>query len=191
MPIRMICVDQSLKNGPGYLVAGGNYRIGRSSRCAFILSDLSVSRFHAEITLDGETVVVKDMGSRNGTFVDGVRVQEAKLQPGQLVRFGNSEFQVLGEPTDDEPLTADPSELSTHFIHSKPALLPPELQKLTKAQMPVLDLLLTRLTRKEIAAKLFLSPHTVDNHIKEIFRRLEVNSRPALLSMFVAKAKKP
>jgi len=79
MAIRMICIDQSLKNGPGYLLAGGSYRVGRSSRCSFIVNDLSVSRFHAELKAKETTVHLKDMGSRNGTFVDGVRIEEMEV----------------------------------------------------------------------------------------------------------------
>jgi pSer/pThr/pTyr-binding forkhead associated (FHA) protein len=190
MPIRMICIDHALKHGPGKLVAGGSYRIGRSSRCAFIVSDLSVSRVHAEITATDEIVLVKDMGSRNGTFIDGVRIEEAQLQAGQLVRFGNVRFQVIGELSDDEA-PSDLSELSTRFIPGKPTRPPTALQEMSSAQLRVLKLLLTGLREKEIAAKLYLSPHTVHNHVKEIFRKMNVKSRPALLALFVADARKP
>jgi DNA-binding CsgD family transcriptional regulator len=190
MPIRMICVDHSLKNGPRYLTAGGSYQVGRSSRCAFIVGDLSVSRIHAEITASEEMLRVKDLDSRNGTFVDGVRIAEAELQPGQLVRFGNVRFQVVGAGADDEG-PGDLSELSTHFLQGKPRVQPAAMQQLTKAQLPVLHLLLTGLAEKEIAAKLYLSQHTVHKHVKEIYRKMEVNSRSSLLALFLADLNEP
>src|SRR5687768_11001347 len=49
------------------------------------LVDPWVSSGHAEITLISETVFLKDLGSRNGTFVNGVRVQECKLADGDLL----------------------------------------------------------------------------------------------------------
>jgi pSer/pThr/pTyr-binding forkhead associated (FHA) protein len=185
MPIRMICIDNSLKNGPGYLLAGGSYRIGRSSRCSFIVSDLSVSRFHAELTAKDEVVHVKDMGSRNGTFVDGIRVEEAEVLPGQSVRFGNSKFQVLGNQHPAEPDSAELSELSTNILLNSPTVKPPGFYLLSKAQLRVLDPLLSGLQEKEAAAKLNLSPNTVHNHVREIYRKLNVSSRPELLALFI------
>lgn len=190
MPIRLICIDQSLKNGPGYLLAGGTYQIGRSSRCAFILSDLSVSRVHAEMIADEEMVRMKDMDSRNGTFVDGVRVEEAEVRPGQRVQFGNAQFQLVGDVVRVDA-DHDLSELSTHFVHSKPTLEPAAWRQLSKAQLPVLDLLLTGLKEREIASRLFLSPHTVHKHVMEIYRKMGVKSRAALSALFVADSKKP
>jgi DNA-binding CsgD family transcriptional regulator len=189
MSIRLICIDQSLKNGPGHLLAGGSYQIGRSSRCAFILGDLSVSRIHAEMIANVESVHVKDMASRNGTFVDGVRVEEAEVQLGQRMQFGNAQFQLVG---DDFRADAEhDSGLSTYLVPNKPTLQPAALHLLTKAQLPVLDLLLTGLKEKEIATSLFLSRHTVHKHVMEIYRKMGVNSRAALSALFVADAKKP
>ena len=57
-----------------------------------LIPDASVSRTHAQITLSDDSVVVKDLGSTNGTVVNGTRIgqgQEARLEDGQEVRFGN------------------------------------------------------------------------------------------------------
>jgi pSer/pThr/pTyr-binding forkhead associated (FHA) protein len=190
MPIRLICIDKALKNGPGYLTAGGSYRVGRSSRCAFIVSDLSVSRIHAVITACDNRLLVKDMGSRNGTFVDGVRIEEAEIQAGQLVRFGNIRFQFIGS-LDDGESAGDLSVLSTRYNLGKPVLQPEQSQLISKAQVPVLELLLKGVAEKEIAARLFLSQHTVHKHIKAIYRKLRVNTRAALLALLAPDPKKP
>jgi pSer/pThr/pTyr-binding forkhead associated (FHA) protein len=189
MPLRMICNDGSLVDGPSYLAPGGCYRVGRSSRCAFVLGDLSVSRFHAEVTVDVETVRVKDLGSRNGTYIDGERVNEAELHLGQSVRFGNAVFHLVCDERPGPP-AKDNSAMST-FVHSKPTRQPSSVNQLSKAQLGVLDLLLAGLAEKEVAAKLEISQHTVHNHIKEIYRKMEVGSRPELLALFVADSKKP
>jgi pSer/pThr/pTyr-binding forkhead associated (FHA) protein len=62
--------------------------IGRSTRCDLTLSDSSVSRWHAELVRDGERWVVRDMGSTNGTRVNGWRVRRAALEPGDVVALG-------------------------------------------------------------------------------------------------------
>jgi pSer/pThr/pTyr-binding forkhead associated (FHA) protein len=190
MKLRLICNNDSLIDGPLFLASGENYKVGRSSRCNFVLDDLSVSRVHAEVSVNGETVCVADLKSRNGTFVDGVRVTKAELQPGQSVSFGNAQFHLISDKRGDE-FPADVSEMSTHFVHSKAAHHPPAALRLSIAQLRVLDLLLTGRSEKEVAVRLQLSPHTVHNHVKVIYRRMKVSSRPELLALFVDEERKP
>ena len=102
MRLRMVCLDKSLVGGSGELTKGVSYRVGRSSRCCFILDDVTVSRFHAEVKVNAETVSIRDLRSRNGIFVDGVRVEAAEVCPGQSVRFGRAQFRVVDEDQPDE-----------------------------------------------------------------------------------------
>jgi len=62
--------------------------IGRSPDCAICLMAESLSRRHAEVFLDGRGYVVRDLGSNNGTYVNEQRVDEAKLNDGDVVRLG-------------------------------------------------------------------------------------------------------
>lgn len=64
--------------------------IGRGDDADFCVADREASRHHAEIERDGPLWVVRDLGSRNGTFVDGERVQQAPLGPGSVLRLGES-----------------------------------------------------------------------------------------------------
>ena len=73
-------------------------RIGTADGNDLVLADRTVSRFHCEISVRGNTIVIRDCGSTNGTLIDGVRVREAEIPPGTLVRIGGSAFRVeLGE----------------------------------------------------------------------------------------------
>ncbi len=74
-------------------------RIGAMSDNDVVLQDDSASRSHAEITLCGDHYRIRDLGSTNGTFVNGVRVIEAYLKPGCMLSFGRSvlNFQSLDE----------------------------------------------------------------------------------------------
>ncbi|MEI2778220.1 MAG: FHA domain-containing protein [Tetrasphaera sp.] len=64
--------------------------LGRDPRCDLVLDDLLVSRFHTRIRPHTEDLLlVQDLGSANGTFVDGVQVTEAVLAPGQLLGVGS------------------------------------------------------------------------------------------------------
>jgi pSer/pThr/pTyr-binding forkhead associated (FHA) protein len=62
--------------------------IGRSVACDLTLADPTVSRWHAELIRDGERWIVRDMGSTNGTRVNGWRVRRAVLEPGDVLALG-------------------------------------------------------------------------------------------------------
>jgi transcriptional regulator with GAF, ATPase, and Fis domain len=86
-------------------------RIGTADGNDLVLADRTVSRFHCELLVRGNTIIIRDCGSTNGTLIDGVRVREAEIPPGTLVRIGGSAFRVeLGE----EPAFVEVSS-RTHF----------------------------------------------------------------------------
>jgi transcriptional regulator with GAF, ATPase, and Fis domain len=73
-------------------------RIGTADGNDLVLADRTVSRLHCEVSVRGNTIVIRDCGSTNGTLIDGVRVREAEIPPGTLVRIGGSALRVeLGE----------------------------------------------------------------------------------------------
>jgi transcriptional regulator with GAF, ATPase, and Fis domain len=69
-------------------------RIGSRPYADLVLTDPAVSGVHCEITT-GEDVRVRDLGSKNGTFIGSVRVVEAMLSPGEVLTVGTSRVQVL------------------------------------------------------------------------------------------------
>jgi hypothetical protein len=68
----------------------GTSRVGRSDASEIVLNDPSVSRTHAVIELSGEQARLRDLGSTNGTFLNGRRVETERLQDGDELRFGNT-----------------------------------------------------------------------------------------------------
>lgn len=68
--------------------------VGRESPADLVISDLSVSRTHARLESDATTLMVTDLGSRNGTFRNGEAVERGELAPGDQVRFGGVSFEV-------------------------------------------------------------------------------------------------
>src|SRR5258708_34659613 len=67
-------------------------QVGRDAANNGVLNDASVSRAHAEIFLQVGMVRVRDLGSSNGTFVNGTRVTDRPLSDGQSVRIGSVGF---------------------------------------------------------------------------------------------------
>jgi hypothetical protein len=69
--------------------------LGRSRDCDCVLAEPSVSRRHAELRRDGARWLLRDLGSRNGTRVNGVRLlDEAEVSPGDRVSFGDARFRL-------------------------------------------------------------------------------------------------
>ena len=62
--------------------------IGRSSACDLVLADSTISREHARVEVNGDSVVVQDLSSRNGTWVNGEREETADLHPGDEIAVG-------------------------------------------------------------------------------------------------------
>ncbi|HEV2855521.1 MAG TPA: adenylate/guanylate cyclase domain-containing protein [Thermoanaerobaculia bacterium] len=94
MAIKLVAATGS----PSVLVTGGrSFLVGRSASCDLPVQDPTVSRRHAELELVGPGVRVKDLGSTNGTYLDGVRVIDALATPGSRVAFGKVDFEVVAE----------------------------------------------------------------------------------------------
>lgn len=66
--------------------------IGRSQKCHVVLEDKKASRKHSIIKKDGDKFTVKDLGSANGTLVNGERVDERELQSGDVLQIGDTQF---------------------------------------------------------------------------------------------------
>jgi len=62
--------------------------VGRSSSCELVLTDDTVSRRHAELRIEGGRWLLRDLGSSNGTWVNGRRVVEAEVRPGDVLHLG-------------------------------------------------------------------------------------------------------
>jgi pilus assembly protein CpaF len=75
--------------------------VGRAAECGLRLDDPSVSDRHCTIACDGASVLVSDLDSANGTFVNEVRIgpQPLQLEGGDVIRVGRSQLRV-------EPLTS-------------------------------------------------------------------------------------
>jgi pSer/pThr/pTyr-binding forkhead associated (FHA) protein len=92
------------KTGAEHILKEGENSVGRE-RSDVLLQDASVSRKHAKLILDGDSILVTDIGSTNGTFVNGCRIPpstEQKVLPGDEITFGSLSL-VLDVPGADVP----------------------------------------------------------------------------------------
>src|ERR1051325_11780371 len=68
--------------------------IGRLEDNTFQIPEPSVSSHHCEVLLNGNAVVIKDLNSTNGTFINGDKISESPLKPGQVLRLGQIELRL-------------------------------------------------------------------------------------------------
>ena len=73
-------------------LSAGRLVLGRSSSCQLVFTDDSVSRRHAELRVADGRWILRDLGSSNGTWVNGRRVMEAEVAPGDEVYLGACRF---------------------------------------------------------------------------------------------------
>jgi len=73
---------------------GGIKTVGRAARADFILDAALVSRLHCRLEAGAHTLEVIDLSSTNGTYVNGMRVERAKLESGDRLRIGRVELTV-------------------------------------------------------------------------------------------------
>src|ERR1051325_1431002 len=66
----------------------GANAIGRQSNCTLPLKDSTLSRLHCEVILAGTVATLVDKGSRNGTLLNGKKIDAQVLQPGDKIRIG-------------------------------------------------------------------------------------------------------
>jgi len=87
----------SLTDGPSILLDKPILLFGRHADCDVQLNSKKVSRRHCCIAQVGENLVIRDLGSTNGVKVNGERVVEAVLTPGDELVIGNFRYQVCGD----------------------------------------------------------------------------------------------
>jgi len=80
------------------ITPGGVRTLGRATGADFSLDAALVSRVHCRlVSLPGDELEVRDLESTNGTFVNGTRIQKARLVPGDRIRIGRVELVALKE----------------------------------------------------------------------------------------------
>jgi pSer/pThr/pTyr-binding forkhead associated (FHA) protein len=119
MPAQLI----SLEEGPSILLDKPIVLIGRHEECDIQLNSRKVSRKHCCVAQVDDYFVVRDLGSTNGVRINGVRVPEGTLRPGDELTIGNFRYQIQGEMT---PVSAPPLRVGEDRTAPPPSFGDPE-----------------------------------------------------------------
>lgn len=80
-------IDSSSESS-SWLLGDGLHRIGRVKGLEILLDDITVSRNHAIITVEGENIIIEDTNSTNGIFLNGELISKANLVAGDRLQLG-------------------------------------------------------------------------------------------------------
>ena len=75
--------------GQFFQLKSGSTTIGRAPNCDVVIASQSVSKEHARIEVLSDKVILTDLGSRNGTFVNGVQIRSQKVQSGDKIALND------------------------------------------------------------------------------------------------------
>jgi pSer/pThr/pTyr-binding forkhead associated (FHA) protein len=94
MPISLVILNPGSAEGITVSVCHSPFVIGRHPECHLRPNDRKVSARHCALLLDGDRVLVRDLGSTNGTYVNGkASLEERELTHGDILRVGPVHFQ--------------------------------------------------------------------------------------------------
>lgn len=102
---KLVILTQGLP-GRAYELNVDRTTIGRVEDNLFQITEPSVSSHHCEVLLRGSDVVIKDLNSTNGTFINGEQITESVLKPGQTLRLGQVELKLEAEKAASAPGSA-------------------------------------------------------------------------------------
>ena len=158
--------------GPTSKAIGDGLIVGRGGHCDLVLDDDTVSTDHAELTRRGTSYLIADLGSRNGTVVNGrVIDRQTRLSSGDVVGIGP--FRLELELPKVVPTRARPAigvALSDEERAVARALVRPYREGDTFAGRPA--------TRSEIAEQLHLSESSVGRRLDSLAHKLELTDEP-------------
>ncbi|MCB8980840.1 MAG: FHA domain-containing protein [Ardenticatenaceae bacterium] len=132
-----LVIEQGPEPGQTFTLSSAPQTIGRSANNAIVINDAEISRRHAQLTPQGSSYVIEDLGSTNGTFVNGIRLNRpATLKHGDSVEFGDTvrlrfwaegvATGVIHSATDDVPTPSLPPEPAPAYTQS-PANYPEQI----------------------------------------------------------------
>src|SRR5580698_9672314 len=164
----MACLQ--LPNGTRFELVKNSASIGRDSANDIVfLNDSMVSRSHAEVQFRDGRWLLLDLGSRNGTIVNGRRVRQHPLKGGDRIQCGENVFVFVAV---DDPNVTETGEAVRGGLH-----------RLSRREREVIDLVAEGLTDREIGDRLFISTSTVRSHLDRVSEKTGFRRRADLIRL--------
>jgi phosphoserine phosphatase RsbU/P len=174
--------------GRRYKLGEGEYVIGRRSDCQIFVPDMRVSRQHARLWRSGESWSLEDLGSNNGTYINGIKLQAAMpLKHDDEITIANNRIRVeASEPTTDAPKYPETNVVTIVDVGSQSLIRPREdssgrVAMLSSGMISVADQKAVRLIERKLDALVHLLHATAASDTAEALLEKLVD---ALLELF-------
>ncbi len=181
--------------GDKILLPQGRFTLGRAVESGLHLDDEQASRCHAVLHVGSDTLEVEDLDSRNGVYLNGVRLQgRVRVKHGDAIVIGVQKLEVIEE---EERMrraamstvgSEDASRQLEEALREKtgrPAL-PEELRQLSPRELEVLKLVARGHTHKEIAEQLRVSIKTIETYRARIASKMGLKTRAELVKYAIS-----
>jgi len=97
-----LVADSSWLSGQEYVIPAHCSVIGRGSQCDIVIPGTHLSRQHAQLTIKGNLLHIRDMASANGTYINDERVSEGIARPGDRLRMDVYSFRLIGPDSESD-----------------------------------------------------------------------------------------
>ena len=94
--VAMIYIHRGPSQGSRFLITSAGASIGRAATNEIFLDDVTVSRKHAEVSVEGKRFYFTDLGSLNGSYINGVQSKKHHLQSGDEIQVGKFHMLFIG-----------------------------------------------------------------------------------------------
>lgn len=158
----------------------GNWHIGRDASCELRLEDARVSRKHALVIVQPQSVTLRELGSVNGVFINGKRLEgETELHDGDRFLVGPEEFHFVTEESGFESeRPVEPTQVMQLPVQKQDS--GKALASLSSREREVVRLLAEGHPHRVIAEQLGISARTVETYRHRIREKLGLQSRAEL-----------
>jgi hypothetical protein len=119
VPLQIVALSGPLA-GRSFLLGDVPLSLGRTPENTVIIASPLASRRHAELRHEGDGYVLYDLGSSNGTSVNGQRVQSMRLSPGDVITIGDESFRFDAPAVDKTLLVVPPQPVPTQLAGGTP-----------------------------------------------------------------------
>ncbi len=162
--------------------------VGRGKGCDLRLDDPAISRRHAVFRVENGRLIVTDCSSRNGVYLDGVKVRGPKRVPvGAQLRIGKHQIQVVGHTPGSEDESAEEDEsvftlLEDPRAQRRPAEGSGPATPLSPRERQVVSMMAQGFTQKRAAETMGLSVKTVEGYLRRVREKLGIKTRADLVA---------
>lgn len=137
MPEYQIVMRAGPTPGKVFPVSGESFTIGREPGNGIVINDAEISRKHARMSQQGTTYTIEDLGSTNGTFVNGIRLTAPHaLRPGEVIAFGEQISVVFEAVVNADPNATMLSTAKPVVVAAAPVSSPPQVSRPVSQPVP-------------------------------------------------------